>query len=122
MKYYMIGEEAFKGFCRQAEEGACIRALFITASKFEREAQQLDMLNVANARDLPVLFKEAKRELFIRNSTALLRIAHPYLDRELAGLEFHFIHGLDLLNVFEDGEAIIANLKSRVRLPYNDVP
>lgn len=113
----MIGEKAFKEFCDMAAKGGKLDALFITPTASFRRAQQLDMINMADARDLLPIFKHASNEIMlIGNSTVLLRIAHPYLDRELRGHTFAFINGLEYLDGFEEGARIKSELEARVRL------
>lgn len=112
----MIGEVAFKGFCSHANDGLPIRALFITPNAPSREEQKIDMLNMASARGLDALYYHKERTLAIGPATVYQRIAHPYLDRELKSLEWHFIHGLEYLNAFDEGDAIAANLTMMVRL------
>lgn len=114
----MIGETAFKGFCRHAEDGLPIRALFITPNKTLRIAQQLDMLNMAAARGLDTTYRmrEPRQVLEINNAILYQRVAHPRLDLEVGGLEWHFIHGLEYLEALEEGAAIATNLTAMARL------
>lgn len=112
----MIGEEAFKGFCRHAESGLPIRALFITPTAIARREQRIDMINEAGAHGLDIIVFDQGQKLEIGPAVAYQRIAHPYLDRELKGLEWHFIHGLEYLDAFEHGEAIALNLTATARL------
>ena len=111
----MIGEVAFKGFCSQAAEGRPLRALFIVPNAPAREQLQIDMLNIAAARGLNPVFNKSTRQLHVIPAVAYIRIAHPYLDRELKGLDWHFISGLEYLDAVEEGPAIGANLMMRVQ-------
>lgn len=111
----MIGETAFKGLCSHAAKGCAVRALFITPNALERDGQKIDMMNVANARGLSPVWRQPLRAIQIDACAAYLRIAHPHLDEELRGLEWHFIHGLEYLTRLDDGDAIGANLIMKVR-------
>lgn len=106
----MIGELAFKNLCRYAVGGLPVRALFITPGAAEREEQKLGMLNEAMAQGLNTEYYHNLRTMNVGPCVVYQRIAHAYLDRELKGLEWHFIDGLEYLEKFEDGEAIQANL------------
>jgi hypothetical protein len=115
----MIGEANFKGWCSQAEKGERVLALFITPNAPARREQQLNMFNMANARGLSPIFYQNSFCLEVGESKAYTRIAHPYLDRELKGLDWSFINGLEYLDAFEHGEEIARNLSVRI-LPYMD--
>lgn len=114
----MIGETSFKGLCSHAKSGLPIRALYITRDAPARKQQHLDMLNVASARGLNTIWYEKERKLMVETATVYLRIAHPYIDRELREHEWHFIHGLEYLEELPnvDWEAISANLLMMARL------
>lgn len=112
----MIGEAAFKGFCKHAEVGAPWRALFITPTAALRNEQQLDMINMAEAHGLMHMYKRSQHVLLVEGAEAYLRIAHDRMDEALRGMEWHFIHGLEYLDAFPEGRAISANLQMRVRL------
>lgn len=111
----MIGEDAFKGLCNRTKEGLAMRALFITPTAALRSQQQLDMLNMGADMDLNPLANYSTRTVTLGKSRIWLRIAHPYIDEELKGLEWHFIHGLNYLDKYPEGESIAANLQMRVR-------
>lgn len=110
----MIGEECFKGFCRQAEDGEEVRYLFITPSGPVRDMQKMDMFAMANSHGLNAFWLGSSNRIVISNAFAYLRTAHGYLDRELEGVEFDVINGLEFYDKPEDAE-LISNLKSQVR-------
>lgn len=111
----MIGKKSFETLCTHARDGLPVRALFITPSAVDRTAQLLHMQNTAHALGLNSLSYRAQNKLEIGPTVAFLRIAHRRLDEELKGLEWHFIHGLEYLDNFEDGDAIKTNLEMMVR-------
>lgn len=112
----MDDQIAFKGFLDRADEGVPVRGLFITPNAPLRELQQIKMINAATARGMHPLMVRSERKLNVGPGVATLRIAHPFLDRELKGLQWHFVHGLEYLDVFEDGKAIAANLAMQARI------
>lgn len=112
----MSSRKGFKALCAAACEGAAQRVLFISPNSPAREVQQLEFINDAATWGVPIEVRRTPREIQIGDSVALLRIAHPYLDREMKGMEFHFIHGLEHLEAFEDGKRIEQELLARVRL------
>lgn len=109
----MIYELAFRNLLDQAEQGQSIRALFITPTHLARTEQQFDMLDMANERDFHPMFHVKDRHITFLDCTVVIRIAHPYLDRELRGWTWNQIHGLEYLEEFAAGERIAQELKSR---------
>lgn len=111
----MIGEEAFKGIRRYILAGDPCRVLFITPSIATRRGQQLDMLDTLNAWGFNPIWYTSAQQIKVEGSTIYLRTAHEFLDREMRGMEFTFIEGLEYLNAFKDGFRIKAELQRRVR-------
>lgn len=110
----MIGEDTFKDFCTAAHSGV-VTALFITPTALARDEQHISMMNLMGAAGIEYQAVAKSRILSIPGGSAFLRIAHPYLDRELKGIEWDFIDGLEYLDAFEGSERIQQLLMSRVR-------
>jgi hypothetical protein len=104
----------FKYFLDSAAQGKLVRGLFITPKSNVRDILQLEMINEIDARGISDVVLH-KGEVRIGDSVAYLRVAHPYLDREMRGQELHFIHGLEHVEALKDGDQIANELMYRVR-------
>lgn len=105
----------FKAFCARAANGVPVRALFICPTPPARDVLQLEMINEMDAQNIENMVLRSSREVRIGDSVAFLRVAYPYLDREMRGLELHYVHGLEHVRALPDGEDIAAGILSRVR-------
>lgn len=105
-------------FLRNVAAGAFRRELFIFPSQSLLNLMKLEISDRAVALGLNPLVRQSDQTIeFDGNpSSAVLRVAHGNLDRQVAGMEFHKVHGLDLVEKLVDGPAIALNICMRVRL------
>lgn len=106
-------------FLEAVARGEYRRELFIFRTKADLAVFKLELADTANALNLRPLATTASRhniEFDGNPSVLLLRVARPYLDREVRGQEFHAIHGLDYFHAIHDGDAIRQLVESRIRL------
>lgn len=105
----------FKEFLDAIEAGEVQYRLFLYPNRSDRERAVLDLFNEAGARMMCPIVRSAQKQVLVDGSVAHIHIAHEYIHRELRGIVFTGIHGLETLDKYPDIEPVKNELLSRVR-------
>jgi hypothetical protein len=111
-------EQALEDFLAAIAKGEVRRDLFIFPNRMARELFRLELIESAQERGMYPMVRTGDNTVTFHGneSTAMLRVAHPFLDRELQAYEFHAAYGLDHLGGFERGADIRSGVLARARL------
>lgn len=105
----------FKEFLDAVSNGKLRRDLFLVPNKEARHTALVALFNQANERDLCPAVTHTNNRVSINASYATIRIAHEYIHRELKGLIWTGIYGLDALDKYDDIEPVKNALRAQVR-------
>lgn len=105
----------FKEFLDAVAKGEHRRDLFLLPNKELRESAILTLFNVASNRGMCPIIRRTDSTVILDQSLAMVRIAHPYIDRELKSIVWTGLHGLDTLDDFEHADDMKTNLQAMVR-------
>jgi hypothetical protein len=105
----------FKDFCERMRQPHR-RELFLVKDVPAREALIIQMFNEAGEAGLCPILRSANGTMIFDQSIAMIRVAHQYIDRELAGTQWHAIHDIELVEKYENADEMRGRLGSYVRL------
>lgn len=107
--------DALKSILEQTKLSGYRRVLVLFPKKADREAFRVELANVADEVDLPYYYQAGNSITRVGDVMVHLRLAHDNIDRELRGVQWDAIYGLESLEPFPNGVDIAIVLQSMVR-------
>lgn len=105
----------FKELFDIVASGAPRHDLVLVKDTGMREQVIKELFNEAGERGMCPIIRSSEMVMYFDGSSVTLRIAHSHIDRELRGLVWSGIHGLDILDTHDEGTAMKDYLKAMVR-------
>lgn len=107
-----------KEFFDAIQRGVPRTDLFLVANAAMRDELKLALVNEANARSISAFANSSRQNLIFGDNedTALLRVAHDRIDKQMAGYRLTAVHGLHILDQFENAERIKSALVASIPL------
>jgi hypothetical protein len=106
--------ESFKDFLDRVQSGKPHAVLYVYKTQAARMAAMFDLQNEACARGLVTTVRRSTYSVLFHNGAAALSVAHNWLDKEVAGLTFDEVHGLDTLDGQSRAASIVLHIMAQV--------
>lgn len=105
----------FKEFLEDVQKGEARRDLFLVPSVVVRKFEMQRLMDEAHVLGLDPRMNQSDGVIAFKQSFAMFRVAHAYVDASLRGISLTGIHGTDCLDQYDRAEDAKLNLKLMVR-------
>ena len=105
----------FTDFLEAVKREDVRRDLFICENTAKVRYEMQRLMDEAFAMNLNPMMRGMQNVIAFGISFGMFKVAHPFLDAALRGIQFTAIQGLDQLDKYDDMDSVKKNLEAQVR-------